>query len=137
MRRSRGARRPAALRLDAPFGVRIGYGVNCRADALKRYAERRQRLRRYAFAFEDEAEQQMLGADVRGIFPARFSDGKLNNPLAACRQPDLAGYRRSPCRDACLDSRTNRLGLDAELREYGGRGAVLETQQAEQQMLRT
>ena len=48
-----------------------------------------------ALALADEAEEQVLGADVVVVETASFVDGELDDLLGARRQADLADDRAS------------------------------------------
>ena len=133
-RRSR--RRPAgrlsalrhALRKDA---CRLG------AHALQVDAQALQDAGGNAFALADEAQQQVLGADVVMVQPARFVDGKLDDLLRPRREAYLAHRRTLAAADDELDCRAHLVQLDAQVGEHLGGYAVPFTHQAQQEVLST
>ena len=112
-RRARGA--PAA----APCGMlcermRV---VSC-ADLLEVDAEALEHAGGDALALADEAEQQVLGADVVVVEAARLVDGELDDLLGARREADLAEHGAVAAPDDELDGGADLVQLDAEVGEH-------------------
>src|SRR3954447_14301608 len=90
------------------------------ADLVQVHAERFEHTGGDALALTDEAEQQMLRADVVVPEPAGFVDGQLDHTLCARRQADLADDRAVAAADDELDGRPNLRQLDVHVLEHPG-----------------
>ena len=88
-----------------------------------------------ALALADEAEQQVLGADVVVVEPARLVDRQLDDLLGARRQADVAGDGAIAAADDELDRAADLVELDAQVAEHLRRDAFALADQAEQQVL--
>ena len=88
-----------------------------------------------ALAFADEAEQQVLRADVVVAEAARLVDGELDDPLRARRQPDLADDRPIAAPDDELDRGADLGQLDVHVLEHARGDALALAHQAEEQVL--
>ena len=67
--------------------------MTCARTLLEADAEALEHAGGDALALAHEAEQQVLGADVVVVEPARLVDGQLDDLLGARRQADLAERR--------------------------------------------
>ena len=88
-----------------------------------------------ALALADEAEQQVLGADVVVAQAARLVDGQLDDLLGARRQADLADDRAVAAADDELDRGADLVQLDVHVLEHARRDALALAHEAEQQVL--
>ena len=88
-----------------------------------------------ALALADQAEQQVLGADVVVAQPPRLVDGQLDDLLGARRQADLADDRAIAPADDELDRAADLGQLDAHVLEHARGDAFALAHQAEQQVL--
>ena len=88
-----------------------------------------------ALAFADEAEQQMLGADVVVAEAAGLVDRELDDPLRARRQADLADDRPIAAADDELDGGPDLGQLDVHVLEDARGDTLALADEAEQQML--
>ena len=77
-------------------------------------AEPDEHLRGDAFAFADEPEQDVLGADVVVAELQRFAQRQLEHLLGARRERDVAPGRLLASPDDLLDLAADRLEGDAE-----------------------
>ena len=102
------------------------------ADLLGRDAQPAEHIRRGAFGFPDEAQEQVLGADVLVAQFARFLDGVLDDLLGAHRKLDA--LRKQPARrDDPFDHLLDPFFLEAELaQDAPGHAAFLLDQSEEQ-----
>ena len=107
-----------------------------RAHALQADAERLEDAEGDALALADEAEEQVLRADVAVVEAARLFDGELDDLLGARRQANLAADRLLAAADDELDGRADLAQLDAEVVEHLGGDAIALADEAEEQMLR-
>ena len=89
-----------------------------------------------ALALADEAQQQMLRADVVVPQAAGLVDGQLDDPLGARGQADLADDRAIAAADDELDRGAHLGQLDVHVLEHAGRHALTFPDQAEQEVLR-
>ena len=89
-----------------------------------------------ALALADEAEQQVLRADVVVAEAAGLVDRELDDALRARRQPDLADDRAIPAPDDELHRRADLGELDVHVLEHARRDALAFAHEPEQQMLR-
>ena len=87
-------------------------------------------------ALADQAEQQVLRADVVVAEPARLVDGQLDDPLGPRRQPDLADDRPIAPTDDELDRRPDLGQLDVHVLEDARGDTFALADEAEQQVLR-
>ena len=74
-----------------------------RADLLEIRAEVEQHLRGHALALADEAEQDVLGADVVVAELQRLAQRELEDLLGARRERDVARGHERPAADEILD----------------------------------
>ena len=88
-----------------------------------------------AFAFADEAEQQVLGADVVVAQAAGLVDGQFDDLLGARRQADLAHDGAVAAADDELDGGADLVQLDAEVGEHFRGDAFALADEAEQEVL--
>ena len=105
------------------------------ADLVQVDAERLQHARGDALALADQAEQQVLGADVVVVEPARLVDGQLDHALGARRQPDVADDRAIATADDELDRGAHLGQLDVQVLEHPRRDALALADEPEQQVL--
>ena len=124
----------------APAGARLGHAL--REDArdfgahlLEVHAEALEDARGDALALADEAEEQVLGADVVVVQAARLVDRQLDDLLGARREADLAEDRAVAAADDELDGRADLVQLDAEVGEDLGGYAVALADEAEEEVL--
>ena len=89
-----------------------------------------------ALALADQAEQQVLRADVVVAEAARLVDGQLDDPLGARRQPDLADDRPVAAPDDELDRGPDLGQLDVHVLEDARGDALALADEAEEQVLR-
>ena len=88
-----------------------------------------------ALALADEAEQDVLGADVVVAELQRLAQRELEHLLGAGRERDVAGRRRAALADDLLDLVADRLERDAQRLERLRRDAFALVDQAEQDVL--
>jgi len=107
------------------------------ADLLERHAERLEDSGSDALALANEAEEQVLGADVAVAELSRFVDCELDDLLRARRQRDLArGRRRIAPADDELDGGADLRELDPErVKDASGHSLAL-AHEAQQEVLR-
>ena len=105
------------------------------ADLVEVDAEDSEHARGDALALADEAEEQVLRADVVVVEPARLVDGQLDDLLGARRQADLADDRPVAAADDELDGGAHLVQLDAQVLEHPRRDAIALADEAEQQVL--
>ena len=106
------------------------------ADLVEVHAEGLEDAGGDALALADEAEQQVLGADVVVAEAARFVDRELDDALRPWRQPDLTDDRTVTAADDELDGGPHLRQLDVHVLEDPGRHALALPNQPEQQVLR-
>ena len=94
------------------------------ADLVEVDAERLEDAGGDALALADEAEQQVLRADVVVAEPAGLVDGQLDDALRPRRQADLADDRAVAAADDELDRRPHLRQLDVHVLEHA-RGDAL------------
>ena len=87
-------------------------------------------------ALADEAEEQVLRADVVVAEAARLVDGQLDDALGPRRQPDLADDRAIAAADDELDGGPDLGQLDVHVLEDARRDALALADEAEEQVLR-
>ena len=88
-----------------------------------------------ALVLADEAEQDVLGADVVVAEAQRLAEGELEDLLGARREGDLAGGDLLTGADDAHDLRAHALDGDVEGLEDAGGQALLLAEQAEQDVL--
>src|SRR6185437_2856048 len=88
-----------------------------------------------ALVLADEAEQDVLGADVVVAEGQRFAQRELQDLLRARRERDLAGRDLVALADDPRDLRSHFLHRDVERLEYPRREALFLTEQPEQDVL--
>ena len=88
-----------------------------------------------ALALADEAEQQVLGADVVVAEAARLVDGELDDALGARGEADLADDRAVAAPDDELDGGADLGQLDVHVLEHARRDALALADEAEQEVL--
>ena len=106
------------------------------ADLVQVDAERLEHARGDALALADEAQQQVLRADVVVAQPAGLVDGQLDDPLGARGQPDLADDRTVAAADDELDGGAHLGQLDVHVLEHARGDALALADQAQEQVLR-
>ena len=89
-----------------------------------------------ALPFPDEAEEQVLGADVVVAEPAGLVDRELDDALGAWRQADLADDRAVTATDDELDGGPHLGQLDVHVLEDPRGDTLAFPDQAEEEMLR-
>ena len=145
--------RAASVRLmpsASTVGVLLARFVSCAGPAdddwdrtrmtswrtLSRFTPRRlEHARGDALALADEAQEQVLRADVVVAEPAGLVDGELDDPLRARGQPDLADDRPIAAPDDELDGRPDLGQLDVHVLEDARRDALALADEPEQQVL--
>ena len=105
------------------------------ADLVEVDAERLEDAGGDALALADEAEQQVLRADVVVAEAARLVDGQLDDALRARRQADLADDRPVAAPDDELDGGPDLGQLDVHVLEDARGDALALADEAEQQVL--
>ena len=105
------------------------------ADLVQVDAEALEHAGRDALALADEAQQQVLGADVVVAEAARLVDRQLDDPLRARREPDLAHDGAIPATDDELDGSPDLRKLDVHVLEDPGRDALALTHEPQEQVL--
>jgi hypothetical protein len=105
------------------------------ADLVQVDAEALEHAGRDPLALADEAEQQVLRADVVVAEAARLVDRQLDDPLRARRQPDLADDRAVPASDDELDGRPDLRQLDVHVLEDAGGDALTLAHEPQEQVL--
>ena len=98
-------------------------------------AELHEHLRGDAFALADQAEQDVLGADVVVAELQRFAQRQLEHLLRARRERDVTRRGLPAVADDLLDLGAHGLERDAERLERLGRDALTLVDQAEQDVL--
>ena len=106
------------------------------ADLVEVDAERLEDAGGDALALADEAEEQVLRADVVVAEAARLVDGQLDDALRARRQPDLADDRAVAAPDDELDRGPDLGQLDVHVLEDARGDALALADEAEEQVLR-
>ena len=105
------------------------------ADLVQVHAEALEHAGGDALALADEAQQQVLRADVVVAEAAGLVDRQLDDPLRARREPDLADDRAVPAPDDELDRGPDLRELDVHVLEHPGRDALALPDEPEQQVL--
>ena len=137
-RRLRLSRRPCLRAALLLRHLRAEQAQRLRARGIEVHAGVREDLRRNALLLAQQAEQQVLGADVGMAELARFAHGELEHFLRARRVGEVGagGLRRFPLLDRLLDLLLNLVELDAEILQDGGGDALALADEAEQDVLR-
>ena len=118
-------------------GARLGqHPDDLVADLVQVDAQRLQDARGDALALADEAQQQVLRADVVVAQPARLVDGQLDDALGARRQPDLAHDRPVAPADDELDRGAHLGQLDVHVLEHARGHTLALADEAQEQVLR-
>ena len=128
-----------ALRLlgAGPGGRALGQDLDdLVADLVQVHAEALQDAGGDPLALADQAEEQVLGADVVVAEPARLVDGQLDDVLRPRRQPDLADDRSIAAADDELDRRADLGEFDAHVLEDARGDALALAHEAQEQVLR-
>ena len=105
------------------------------ADAGQVGAQLHQHLGGHALALADEAEEDVLGADVVVAELERLAQRQLEDLLGARRERDVAAGRRAALADDLLDLAAHGLERDAEALEGLGGDALTLVDQPEQDVL--
>ena len=105
------------------------------ADPLEADAEALEDAGGDAFALADEAEEQVLGADVAVVEAAGLVDGELDDLLGARSEADLAHDGAVAAADDELDGGADLVELDAEVGEDLGGDAFAFADEAEEEVL--
>ena len=106
------------------------------ADLVEVDAERLEDTGGDPLALADEAEEQVLRADVVVAEAAGLVDGQLDDALGPWRQPDLADDRAVAATDDELDRRPHLRQLDVHVLEDARGDTLALADEAEEQMLR-
>ena len=106
------------------------------AHLVEVHAERLEHARGDALSLADEAQQQVLGADVVVAQAARLVDGQLDDALGARSQADLADDRPVATADDELDGRAHLGQLDVHVLEHARGDALSFADESEKQVLR-
>ena len=123
-RRAAAAARGARERAHDLVADLVGLGVEVEQDA-----------RRDAFVFADQAQQDVLGADVVVTQRERLAQRQLEHLLGARRERDLAGGDLVALADDAHDGGADLFGRDLERVEHARGDALFLAQEAEQQVL--
>ena len=133
--RRRGARRAAGLLGLTRTGVARQQLDDLLADPGKVCAQLHEHLGGHPFALTDEAEENVLGADVVVTELQRLAQRQLQNLLRARREGDVTGRRRAALTDDLLYLMAYRLEGDAERLEGFGRHPLALMNKPEQNVL--
>jgi len=87
-----------------------------------------------AVALAEQAEEQMLGGDLVGAEAARLVHRRLDRPLRVRFEPDLVRLVACARAELLLRRRADGRQGDAVARQHPRRAAVLDAQQAEQEV---
>ena len=107
------------------------------ANFLQRHAEAFQHAGSDAFAFTDQTQQQVFGADIVVIKATSLIYREFNNFFGAGGQPNLPHHDAVAPPDDKLDGATNFGQFDTEIREYPRGDPFLLPHQPQQDMLGT
>ncbi len=110
--------------------------LNLRAHPFHRGAKILEDVSRDALSFDEEAEQQVLGADVVVPHAPRFIEGDLDDLLDAGCRDDLLDDDPLVTTEHGLDRLANNPDLDAEVVENLGGEPFTFAEQAQEQVLR-
>ena len=106
------------------------------ADLVEVHAERLEDAGGDPLALADEAQEQVLRADVVVAEAAGLVDGQLDDPLGPRRQADLADDRAIAATDDELDRGPDLRQLDVHVLEDARRDTLALADEAEEQVLR-
>ena len=106
------------------------------ADLVQVHAERLEHTGGDPLALPDEAQEQVLRADVVVTEAARLVDGQLDHALGARREPDLADDRSIAAADDELDGGPDLGQLDVHVLEDAGGHTFALADEAQEQVLR-
>ena len=106
------------------------------ADLVEVHAERLEHTGGDPLALADEAQEQVLRADVVVAEAAGLVDGQLDDPLRARRQADLADDRAIAAADDELDGGPDLGQLDVHVLEHTRGHALALADEAQEQVLR-
>ena len=109
--------------------------MTCWRTRLQVGAQLDQHLGGHALALADEAEEDVLGADVVVAELQRLAQRQLEDLLGAGRERDVPAGRRAALADDLLDLVADGLERDAERLERLGRDALALVDEAEQDVL--
>ncbi len=107
------------------------------ADLVEVDAERLEDAGGDALALADEAEEQVLGADVVVTQATRFVDGQLDDALGAWREADLADDRPVTATDDELDGGANLGQFDVHVLKHARSDTLALADEAEKQVFCT
>ena len=110
--------------------------LDLRANLLEVGPEVLQHMSRDALALDEEAEEQVLGADVVMAHPAGLLEGNLDDLLDPRGWDDLLDDDPFVAAENGLDRLADLADLDAQVTENLGREALTLAQQSQQKMLR-
>ena len=132
-----GARRAGGLRLALALAALVAAEQldDLLAHPAEVGAELHEHLGGDALALADEAEEDVLGADVVVAELQRFAQRQLEHLLGAGREGDVARRRRAALADDLLDLAANRFQADAERFHRLGGDAFTFVDEAEQDVL--
>ena len=105
------------------------------ADALEVDAEAFEDAGRDAFAFADESQEQVLGADVAVVEAAGLIDGELDDLLRSWREADLAEDGAVATSNDELDRGADLVQLHAQVGKHLGGDAIAFAHQSEEDVL--
>ena len=106
------------------------------ADLVQAHAQRLEHAGGDPLALADQAQEQVLGADVVVAQAAGLVDRQLDDALGARRQADLADDRPVAAADDELDGGPDLGQLDVHVLEHAGGHALALAHEAEEQVLR-
>jgi len=107
------------------------------ANLVQVHAERFEHSCGDALPFADEAEQEVLRADVVVAEASRLVDGQLDDPLGAGSEADLADDRSVTPADDELDGSADLGQLDVHVLEDTRSHALALTDESQEEVLRT
>ena len=130
-----GGRLAGGLGGAALVGILAEEARDLGARLLQRDAEAVQHAGGHAVGFAQQAEQQVLGADVVMAHLAGFVDGQLNDALGAGGQPGTGGGDLFAGADDVFHRGAHLGQADAHVYEHAGGHAFLLLNQAQQDVL--
>ena len=139
-------REVAAVRVERRrLALALGRGLRLRLGAEQRgglhahfrrvHAEVREHARGDAFAFADQAEQQVFGADIVVVELARFFEGELDDAFGARGEHHLLLHGLPAAADDRFDFGPDLRQVDAEGLQHFGGEALAFADDAEQDVL--
>ncbi len=105
------------------------------ADLVEVHAQALEHAGRNPLAFADEAQEEVLGADVVVAQASRLVDGQLDHALGAWGQPDLTDDRAVATADDELHRGTHLGELDVHVLEHACRHALALADETEEEVL--